>query len=101
MKAPKRPRVLVTPSPAVWQLLEEVHKLTGTPKAALISEMLDDVAPVYRGQLEAHRKLAEAPDMARQIISQTGWEAVHQIAQAQLDLPPGKKRRAARARPAK
>lgn len=93
MKGPKRPRVLVTPSPDVWALLEEVHKLTGTPKAALIAEMLDDVAPVYRDQLEAHRKLAEAPEMARQIISQTGWQAVHQIAQAQLDLPPAKKSR--------
>ena len=89
----KQQRVQVTLSPVVRALVEEVHKLTGTPRAALISEMLDDVAPVYQAQLEAHRKLAAAPDMARQIVSQTGWEAVHQIAQAQLDLPPAKKTR--------
>lgn len=98
---PQRPRVLVTPSPDSWALLEEVHQLTGTPKAALISEMLDTVAPVFREQLEAHRRLVDAPDKARELIAETGWKAVHSIAQAQLDLPPARKTRRPRARAAK
>lgn len=98
---PQRPRVLVTPSRDVWALLEEVHQLTGAPKAALISEMLDTVAPVYRDQLDAHRRLIEAPDKARELVAEVGWKAVHSIAQAQLDLPPAKKSRRPRARATK
>ena len=63
----KQQRVQVTLSPVVRALVEEVHKLTGTPRAALISEMLDDVAPVYQAQLDDPALDVKAQDCARRL----------------------------------
>lgn len=94
MKEPKRPRILVTPSPVVWKLLDDLHKLTGKPKAGMVAELLHEIAPVMQEQLEAMRELAAAPDKARQLVDEYAWRSVHTIAQAQLDLPSVKKGRA-------
>lgn len=84
---PKRKRVLVTPSDEVWELIDEVHRLTGTPKAAVISEILDQVAPVFAGQIEALRYIHEGRFReAQQLIQNTTNEAIGKAAQVSLDL---------------
>jgi hypothetical protein len=93
MKRVQRPRILVTPSQPVWKLLEAVHKETGKAKAAIVSEILDAVAPLFQEQLETARKVAREPERARELVSEYGWQSVQAIAQAQLDLPPARKER--------
>lgn len=83
---PKRKRVNVTLSDEVWALVEELHGLTGTPKAAVISEMLDEIAPVFRNTIEAVRIVQEQPREAQRLIQNFANEAVAKNAQAMLDL---------------
>lgn len=97
MKATQRPRVLVTPSPEVWALLNRVHKASGKPKAAIVSEILTTVAPVFIEMLETMERAAREPDRIRELVSDYGWSSVQTIAQAQLDLKPAPKKRARRA----
>lgn len=96
MKGPKRPRILLTPSPQVWTLLEELHKVTGKPKAGIVAELLHEIAPALQEHLEAQRAALETPEKARQIVQDYGWRSVQTIAQAQLDLPPVPKKRRSR-----
>lgn len=84
--AVKRKRVLVTPSDEAWALIEEVHKLTGTPKAAIISEILDEVAPVFQNTINALRIVQEQPREAQRLIQNFANEAIGKVAQASLDL---------------
>jgi hypothetical protein len=78
--------LLLTPSDEVWQLVDEVHKLTGTPKAAIVSEILDEVAPVFLNQIEALRVLQESPREAQRLVQNFANESVGKLAQASLDL---------------
>lgn len=83
----KRKRLQVTLSDEVWALVDEVHALTGTPKSAVISEMLDQVAPVFTGQIEALRYVQEGRFRdAQQLMQNFANEAIGKVAQAQLDL---------------
>ena len=84
--AVKRKRVLVTPSDEAWALIEEVHKLTGTPKAAIVSEILDEVAPVFQNTIHALRIVKEQPREAQRLIQNFANEAIGKAAQASLDL---------------
>ena len=84
--AVKRKRVLVTPSDEVWALIDEVNELTGTPTAAIIAEILDWVAPVFRNQIEALRVVKEQPLEAQRLVARSANEALGKLAQAQLDL---------------
>jgi len=85
--AVKRKRLLITPSDEVWALIEEVHILTGTPKAAIVSEILDQVAPVFTGQIEALRYVQEGRFRdAQQLVQNFANEAIGKTAQAALDL---------------
>lgn len=84
--AVKRKRVLVTPSDEAWALIEEVHKLTGTPRAAIVSEILDEVAPVFQNTINALRIVQEQPREAQRLIQNFVNEAIGKAAQASLDL---------------
>lgn len=102
-------RVAFVPSPHVRALLEEVSALSGQSMGSLVSEMMDEVAPVVRGQLDALKSLAANPEKARQYVQDYATQAVHDIAQISMDFAAsedartveGKKarRRAARAAP--
>lgn len=84
--AVKRKRVLVTPSDEAWALIDEVHKLTGTPKAAIISEILDEVVPVFQTTIQALRIVKEQPREAQRLVQNFANEAIAMAAQASLDL---------------
>jgi len=82
----KRRRIQVTPSDEVWALVDEVHALTGTPKAAILAEILDEVAPVFSNQIQALRMLQESPREAQRLMQNFANESVGRLAQASLDL---------------
>ncbi len=83
----KRNRIMITPSDEVWALINELHGLTGTSKAGLISELLDQIAPVFQNTIQAVRYAKEGKvEEAQRIIGRFANEAVGQLAQAQLDL---------------
>lgn len=84
--ATKRKRVNVTLSDEVWALVNEVHELTGTPKAAVISEILDEVAPVFQNTIHALRIVKEQPREAQRLVQNFANEAIGKATQAALDL---------------
>lgn len=93
-----RPRISFIPTAQVGDLLNELSTLTGQSKASLASEMLDEVAPVIRGQLEALRKVAASPDEARRYVEDYAKRAMDEIAQSVLALDePNKAKRVKRA----
>ena len=84
--ATKRKRLNVTLSDEVWALVNEVHALTGTPKSAVISEILDEVAPVFQNTIHALRIVKEQPREAQRLIQNFANEAIGKATQASLDL---------------
>ena len=84
--ATKRKRLQITLSDEVWALVEEIHGLTGDSKSAVISEMLDMVAPALQTQVGALRVLQENPREAQRLVQNFANQAVGQLAQASLDL---------------
>ena len=81
-----RRRIHVTPSDEVWALVDEVHALTGTPKAAILAEILDQVAPVFLNQIQALRILQDSPREAQRLMQNFANESVVKLAQASLEL---------------
>ena len=84
--AAKQKRLQVTLSPEVRALVEEVHQLTGTPRAAIVSEMLDEIAPVFQNTIHALRIVKEQPREAQRLIQNFVNEAIGKATQAALDL---------------
>ena len=84
--ATKQKRLQVTLSPEVRALVEEVHQLTGTPRAAIVSEMLDEIAPVFQNTIHALRIVKEQPREAQRLIQNFANEAIGKATQAALDL---------------
>lgn len=78
---------MITPSDEVLALVEELHEISGEPKAAIVSEMLDQVAPVFQNHIKALRYAKEGRvEEAQRIINRFASEALGQLSQAQLDL---------------
>ena len=88
-----RKRLAFQPSGPLWEVLDELHALSGKPKAALVSEMLDGVGPLFLDQLKLLREVAAQPEKARELVQQFGMQGIHQISQQLLDLPPVRPKR--------
>lgn len=82
----KRPRLNVTLSAEVWALVNEVHKFTGTPKSAIVSEILDEIAPVFQTQIQALRILHESPREAQRLMQDFASDSVGKLMNQQLEL---------------
>lgn len=82
----KQRRLQITLTPEQWELIGELHELTGTAKATLISEALGWVLPVIQNHIEALRIVQERPHEAQRIVSRQANELLGDLAQAQLDL---------------
>lgn len=83
---PKRSRLQITPSPELWALLDTVSELTGESRAALVSQMLDEISPAFQTMVEALKLVKSAPREAQQLMQNFGANSVGQLMQAQLDL---------------
>lgn len=88
-KAPRksqRRRILVTPSPEAWLLVDEVHRLTKTPRAAIVAELIDVAAPSFQTVIEALRKIHEQPREAQRLLQNHANEQLAAMGQASLEL---------------
>ncbi len=93
MPKDNRRRLNITPSDAVLAAVDELHSITGKPKAAIAAEMLDAVAPVMLDQARLLRQLQAAPEQARELVMQFGAQGIQTISQQMLELPPVKRPR--------
>ncbi len=82
----RNPRIAFVPTDAVLAILTEMSEVSGQTRASVVAELMDDLAPVIRGQIEAQRKLAGRPEEARQHVQGLIDQSRAQIAQAELDL---------------
>lgn len=89
----KRERLAFRPSPPVREALDRLHTLTGRPRAELIAEMLDAVAPLFAEQIELMQRIASTPEKAREFVRDFGVQGINTISQQLLDLPPPPKKR--------
>lgn len=96
--ATRNPRIAFAPSDEVAALLKELSQLSGRTMAWHVQDMLSDLVPVYRAQIDAIRLIANRPEEVREHIRAKANEATATIAQALLDLDepkqkPGRKRK--------
>jgi hypothetical protein len=82
----RNPRVYVTFSPETYELLVQSSALTGTPKSALVSELMDAALPAVKTTLEALRIAKEQPLEAQRLMNNFAAGASRDLAQQQLDL---------------
>lgn len=82
----KRKRVNVTLSDEAWVLINDLHDLIGTPRAAMISELIDGAMPAMQKLIEAYRIVKEQPKEAQRLMHELADEEVARLAQARLDL---------------
>lgn len=96
-------RIAITPSAELRALLTEIAQVSGKSLSFIASDMLEDVAPVMRAQLEAMKLVIATPERAREHILALANQQTHAIAQAAIDFDPqpdartmaGKKKRGA------
>jgi hypothetical protein len=88
----RNPRIAFVPSDEVLGILKELRQLSGHTMAWHVGDMLTDLVPIYRGQIDAMKKLANRPEEARQHIQDTANHSIIQIAQTMLDLPRPKRK---------
>lgn len=79
-------RLLLTPSPEVLRLLEELHEATGKSRAGLASEMLEACAPAFVEMLQAIWAVKETPEKARELVLAMATEAHGVITQTVMDF---------------
>lgn len=89
-------RLKITLSDAADKVLREISELTGEPMAGLVSELVDEAAPVLAAQVRVLRELAEKPEEAKAIAQRWALEATGKIAQISLDLDKGEDKRTVR-----
>lgn len=99
----KNPRISFVPSDEVRALLMRLSAASGRSMASFAAEILQEVAPVMREQLDALEAVQRAPEKAREILRDRAQEAHRRIDQAVLSLerPDGRRTRHRRARDAK
>ena len=89
----KNERIAFRPSGPVRMALDELHTLTGQSRAALVSEMLDGVAPLFVEQMRLMQSLSSQPERAREFVTEFGMQGINTISQQLLDLPPVRPKR--------
>jgi hypothetical protein len=85
-KEPKRTRLQITPSPELWRLIDLVHAKTGEPRAAVVSELLDQVAPAFQTMIAALEMVQESPRQAQRLMTNYGAEKVAELMQMQVEF---------------
>lgn len=84
--ATRNPRIQFVPSDELSALLRELSQLSGHTMAWHVGDMCNDLVPIYRGQIDAMKKIANRPEEAREYVREKANEATATIAQVMLDL---------------
>ena len=103
----RTPRIAITPSAALRALLEELAEVSGQSLSFVASDMLEDVVPVMRQQLDAFKLINGKPELARKHLQALADSSHGQIDQAVMEfektdgrtMEGKKKRRVAGAKP--
>lgn len=87
-KRPRRRnhRVAVTFTPETLSALDELSARLGRPKAALVSELVDQTLPALLTTLEALRVMQKQPREAQRLVQEFVVESVAKLGQARLEL---------------
>ena len=90
----KNPRIQFVPSDDLLALVNRIAKVSGQSRASICAEMLEEVVPVLRQQLDAFEKLAALPEQARELLARQADDAHRDIdaavaaaMQRDLELP--------------
>ena len=83
----KRERLAFRPSNPVRAAIDRIHELTGRPRAEIVSDMLDAVAPMFVEQLEVMQRVAATPEKARDYVRDMAMHGINTISQQALDFP--------------
>lgn len=67
-------------------MVEEIAELTGTPKAAILSEIFDATLPSFVATIHALRVAKEQPREAQRLVQNFAASSVMQLQQAQLEM---------------
>lgn len=92
-RQPQKARIQFTPKPELRALLEKLSEMNGLSLAATASELLDEIAPVIEGQIEAMKVIASRPEQAAELMSEFANRQMHTIAQANLEFGETQKKR--------
>lgn len=82
----RNPRVAVSFSPEVYELLVELSDLLKQPKSALVSELVSEALPALRLTVLATRLVQEQPKEAERLMANYAARATLQMSQAQVEL---------------
>ena len=82
----RAPRIAITVTPQVRELVEEVAEMTGRSYSQIVSELLDTALPAIKATRDALRVIKEQPREAERLMARAANQAVAEAAQAQLDL---------------
>lgn len=88
-RKPRVPRLQITLSASMRALLAELAELSNQSQSKVAAELLEEVEPVIRAQMEAMKAVASRPEQAAQAIEEYANRAINDIAQASLEF--GKK----------
>lgn len=86
-------RFSITPSPACEPVINELAKLLGKPKAAIVRELLDEAIPALQMTIEAVRIAQTHPERAQALMADFGAKAVRDLMQEQMDFSEALKKR--------
>lgn len=87
-----RLKVTVRLLPGDVALADEIAKLSGTNRSAVLSEILDETMPVLRMQFEAMKQVAESPKKAAEVIANLAEQGLAQIAQVEMQYKQERRR---------
>lgn len=79
-----RVKVSVRLLPGDVALVDEIARLSGGTRSAVLASVFDETAPVLREQFEAMKRVAESPKQAAEVIANLAEYGRAQIAQAEM-----------------
>lgn len=93
----KNPRIAFVPSDHVLALVTKLSQVSGQPKASIVSELMDDIAPVLSQQIEVFSAMLSKPEKAREHLVALAAQATAQIDQVVMEFKTPRKPRVRRA----
>lgn len=81
-----RHRLTLSITPELKKALDELNEATGVAAASFVGEIIEGNIPMILGIADAARKAKAEPARALEIIQRSMIEALHGVAEAQLEL---------------
>lgn len=92
----KNPRISFVPSDEVLKLVSKLSELSGESKAGIVSELMDDIAPVVAQQIDTFTAMLAKPEKAREHLLELARQQHAAIDQVAMEFKTPRKPRARR-----